>query len=332
MALLDGLIRRWNRFFYTGFSGESLGALRIAFGAGLLLFHFTQFDHVFRSRLGGAGYYYLDPMWHFRLLGIDHMVPWLNYAVFGLLLVATLTMTIGLRTRTSIACVLLCILYLKGVRDSVAGDVHHRYLMPTWILFFLLLSKSGWVRSLDERFRRARGAAARRVEEWEASWPIKAAQLYVVSFYFWGGLAKMRVSGPDWFIDGRYLQSILVKRSLIWGADESGAPLGNTLAWELAQHPKLCMALALTVLGMEFGFPLLLAVRSALWRALLLLGVTFFHLANLVLIYVGFAFVPIVFLVFFDLDDVWKRLQRWWHGAPPGLTTGPASARSAPGP
>ncbi|MGH0038239.1 MAG: hypothetical protein ACQGVK_24675 [Myxococcota bacterium] len=332
MALLEPVTRRWNDFFYRGFSGGSLGALRIAFGAGLFLFHFSQFDHVFRSRVGGAQYYFLDPMWHFQLFGIEHMVPLASYLAFGLLLVATLTMTVGLWTRTSIVCVLLCILYLKGVRDSVAGDVHHRYLMPTQILLFLLLSKSGWTRSLDERFRRARGAAARRLEEWEASWPIKAAQLYVVSFYFWSALAKMRVSGTDWFIEGRYLQSILLKRSLIWGADETGAPVGNTLAWELAQHPMLCMALALTVLGMEFGFPLILWVRSALWRAVLLAGVCAFHVANLVLIYVGFAFVPIVFLVFFDLDDVWRRWQRWRGGEPPTLRTGPASARSAPGP
>jgi hypothetical protein len=332
MGLRSAAVRRWNAFFFEGFSGESLGSLRIAFGAGLFLFHFTQFDHVFRSRVGGAEYYFLDPMWHFQLLGIDHMVPWTNYVAFGLLLAATATMTIGLWTRSSILCVLLCILYLKGVRDSVAGDVHHRYLMPTQILFFLLLSKCGWVRSLDERLRRARGAVARRVEGWEASWPIKAAQLYVVSFYFWSACAKMRVSGTEWFIDGRYLQSILLKRSLIWGADETGAPVGNTLAWELAQHPGLCMVLALTVLGMEFGFPLLLLVRSALWRALILLGVTLFHLANLVLIYVGFAFIPIVFLVFFDLDDVWRRLQRWRGGGPSGLRTGPASAPGGPAP
>ncbi len=316
----------WNDFFYRGFSGESLANLRIAFGLGLFFFHFTQFDHVFRSRISGPKYHFLDPMWHFRLLGIEHMEPALTWAVFGLLLVATLSMAAGWKTRWSILCVILCIFYLKGVRDSVSGDVHHRYLMPIHVLFFLALSKCGWTRSLDERFRRRRGREPRRIETWEASWPIKASQLYVVSFYFWSGIAKLRVSGTDWFAEGQYLQSILVKRSLIWGADADGVPKGNTLGWELAQQPELCMALSLLVLAMELSFPLLLLVRSAGWRAACLGAVMAFHLANLMLIYVGFALVPIVFLVFFDLEKV----RTGWRARREGSAASASGASAAP--
>jgi len=240
---------------------------------------------------------------------VDRLWPLGNYVGFALLLLFTLTMTFGLWTRTSIGLVIVLIFYLKGMRDSVTGDVHHRYLIPVQILFFLMLSKAGQLRSIDARIRRWRGRAARHIEEWEASWPIKAMQLYVVSFYFWSGVAKLRVSGFEWFEGGQRLQAILLKRALIWGADANGVPTGNPLAWELAHHPDLCLALSLTVIVMELGFPMLLLVRSEIWRAVLLSGVFLFHVANLFLIYVGFALIPIVFLVFFDLAR-WRWPRR----------------------
>lgn len=317
MPVGSELRARWDRFFYRGFSGGSLGALRIAFGAGLFLFHFTQFDMVFRYDLGGAHYYYLDPIWYFQLLGISHDVPVLTTALFALLLLATLSFTAGLWTRTSALVVLGCIFYLKGARDSVAGDVHHRYLMPVHLLFFLLLSKCGWVYSLDERLRRRRGAARRRVEEWEASWPIKVSQLFVASFYFWGAIAKLRVSGQDWIAGGLRLQELLLKRALVWGVSDSGEPLGNPVAYLLAQHPALCLALGIATLCFELGFPLVLCVRRERWRLVFLAGVSFFHLAVGVIAYVGFVLIPFVFFCFFDLDRAWRRWRGRFPERPP---------------
>ena len=94
---------------------------------------------------------------------------------------------------------ILCIFYLKGVRDSFAGDVHHRYLIPMQLLLFLLLSRCGDARSLDLRRR----ASVTPPAEWEASWPIKAMQVYCASFYLWSIIAKLRVSGWTWFAGGK---------------------------------------------------------------------------------------------------------------------------------
>lgn len=303
----------WNGFFFRGFSGESLGVLRVLFGIGLFIFHFTQFDNVFRYDISGPHYYYLDPMWHFQLLGIQTHVPVVTLAAFVLLLLSTASMTLGRYTRSSILLVVLCIFYLKGARDSVAGDVHHRYLIPIQILFFLAISRCGDVLSWDALRRAKRGLRPVPLEEWEASWPIKAMQLYCVSFYFWGGVAKLRVTGWAWFADGERIQSLLMKRALIWGAGEDGVPLGNSLAYQLAQWPDLCMLLSLATELMELGFPLLLLVRNNRWRFILLAGVACFHLANLVLVYVGFALIPVVFLVFFDFAPWSQRLRSRWN-------------------
>ena len=185
------LARIWNGFFYHGFSADSLGLLRIYFGYGLLLFHALQFGPLLALDPFGPAFYFTNRIWYFELLGIHSHLPLLTPIALAILMLATFSMTLGYWTRTSIFVVILCIFYLKGVRDSFAGDVHHRYLMPTHMLFILLLSRSGDVRSRDQRAR----PDARPLAEWEATWPLKTMQLYIACFYFWGAIAKLRSAG-----------------------------------------------------------------------------------------------------------------------------------------
>lgn len=298
-----GLFRRFDRWLFSGYSAESLGLLRIAFAFSLLPLEVIEFESLVRLDPTGPWYRFLDPMWHFELLGIERHVPWLSIPVFLVLLGATVATAIGWWTRTAIGVVMLSVLYLQGVRDSFSGDVHHRFLVAFHVLFLLLLSRAGEVRSLD-----ARRAPPRPLEEWEASWPIRAAQLYCVSFYLWSAIAKLRISGWEWVADGGRVQELLLKRSLMWGLDESGRPLANLAGYWIAERPTLCFALGLSTLVFELAFPLLLLVRRDALRFLCLVGVTGFHLATLVVAYVGFVFQPVVFLVFFDLAKVRRRL------------------------
>lgn len=305
MTPFKSIGRVWNGFFYEGFSGESLGLLRLYFGCGLLLYHVSQFFELLLLDPTGARFYFLEPIWYFDLLGIDHHVPALSFVVFAVLMLATLTMALGWHTRTSIAIVILCIFFLKGNRDSFTGDVHHRYLVPMQMLFLLLLSKCGHAHSLDERYRAVKSS----IQEWEASWPIKTMQVYCAFFYFWSVIAKLRVSGWAW-ADGGQIQEELLERSVMWGLTETGEAVRNQLAFQMAQHPDLLMFLAHLTLAFEAFFPLILLITRVKWRLLFLLGVTFFHLANFVLLYVGFIFLPVVFLIFFDLAPVHAWLKR----------------------
>lgn len=111
----------------------------------------------------------------------------------------------------------------------------------------------------------------------------------------------------------------------MWGLTDAGEAIRNQLAFHMAQHPDLLMFLAHLTLAFEALFPLILFVRSAKWRLIFLLGVTFFHLANFILLYVGFIFLPVVFLIFFDLVPVhaWLKanfrhyvLRKPWSPAP----------------
>ena len=305
MKLVESVAGAWNRFFFSGFSDQSLGLLRIYFGCGLLLFHVSQFPHILALDPLGPAFRFTVPMWHFELLGIHTHVPWLTPVVFLVMMLATVAMTLGRWTRPAIILVILCVFYLKGVRDSFAGDVHHRYLMPMQMLVLLLVSRCGEVRSWDAR-RRA-GVATPAISEWQASWPIKTMQIYVASFYFWSVVAKLRVSGLEWFIGGGKIQEILISRAVRWSGVETRELFFNPLAFEIANSPLVLHALGLLTLLMEMGFPLILLITSPRWRLVALLAVAGFHIVNFVLLSVMFLMIPIVFFVFFDLAPV----QAW---------------------
>jgi hypothetical protein len=116
------------------------------------------------------------------------------------------------RLTASQPCTLcLSVFHLKGVRDSFTGGVHHRYLIPMHVLVLLLASRCGCVCSRDVRAR----AVTPAVEEWQASWPIKAMQEYCVSFYCWSVLTKLRISGRGWFGSEGRIQEVLRTRSAL---------------------------------------------------------------------------------------------------------------------
>ena len=309
MAFCKSASRIWNQFFFTGFSGESLGLLRMYIGIGLLFFHTYQFATVLTLNPIGAMYYFIEPIWYFNLLGIQYHIPAISFGMYAILMGATVSMIVGKNTRTSILVIILCIFYLKGVRDSFSGDVHHRYIIPMQILFLFLLSKCGEVHSRDARERHH----PEEVQEWEASWPIKTMQLYVALFYFWSVIAKVRVSGWVWFSGEGRIQEVLIQRSVRWGVTDQGEVVKNALSFELAQHPELIQVFGILVLTFELCFPLLLLIKSVNLRLAFIMGVTMFHIATFVLMDVNFILIPFVYLIFFDLVPIhqWLKTRAW---------------------
>ena len=292
----NAIERFWNWYFYTGYSGDSLGALRAIFGAGLLLYHITQFPHVLALRPTGAHTHFIEPIWYFEYLGISTHIPWLNIPVFILMMVATVFFMVGKWTKPSILILFICICYLKGVRDSFAGDVHHRYIVPVTLLFLFFFSKCHQHFALD-----AKGKTSPAIEEWEASWPIRTAQTYIVFYYFWAIVAKLRVSGWDWFDRAGMIQSKLIGRSLRSGFGEDGEVLRRAYAFDLAEHVWVVFAMGALVALFELFSPLVLIIRRCWATILFLLGAASFHVANFILLNVQFFMYPFVFFTFFNM-------------------------------
>ena len=304
---MQAIARIWERFFFVGGSAERLGFTRIVLGIGMIPFHIQQFGVLLTFDLYGPSFYFVDPIWYFDHLGIEALNPVACVVVFGVLMLSTAGFAAGFYTRTSLVVMLVSILYLKGMRDSVDGDIHHRYVIPFTVLGFFLLSRCGEIFSRDATRAQGRGESTA-ISEWEATWPIRAGQVYVCSFYFWSGIAKVRMSGMGWIEDGTRMQDLLLLRSVRYGYENGVAIDGSQIALAAAHSVTLNQFAGGVTYVFELAFPLILLIRDARLRLLFFLGVAFFHIANYVLINVQFLFLPIIFVLFFDISG---PLSRW---------------------
>jgi hypothetical protein len=293
-----------DRFFFDWFPAEALGAVRMYFGVFMAVYLLIQFDQLFAISVGGANFHYTLPIWYFGLLGIDHVVPWTIYAVFVVLMVSCLLFAFGKWTKPAIIATILCIFYLKGIRDSLSGDVHHREVPIVACLILFLFSKCDRSFGIDAR-RKGWGP----IEDWEASWPLRAMQLYIIMFYFWALVAKLRVSGLTWFADGGRIQDVLISRALRDGFGPDGEVVNLGFGYWLAQHPDLVFLCGCLVFIFEISIPLILFVRDLRLRIAFLIAATIFHLGNYLLMNVQFYFYPFVFVTFFNMMAVHEWLK-----------------------
>ena len=311
---MSNINRLWDWFFYQGYSGLSLGALRALFGAGLLAYHFTQFGQLLILDPMGASARFVEPIWYFESLGVSKHIAWLNIPIFILLLIATWFFMIGRSIKPAIIVAVLCIFYLKGVRDSFAGDVHHRYVVLVTMMFLFYFSKCSHVFAYDAK--KFRDSA---IEEWEASWPIRAAQVYIVMFYFWAIVAKLRVTGWTWFDPAGQIQAKLLERSLRSGFDEHGELVKRAFSFELAEQVWVVWTFSALVAVFELVAPVVLFWRNRAVLLIFLAGAFSFHVANYVLLNVQFFIYPIVFFTFFNMAGFADWYQsRTPHGRPAG--------------
>jgi hypothetical protein len=297
----------FDRFFFGWFSADSLGALRLYFGIGLVFYLLSQYRQLIVLDPFGAAFHYTLPIWYFDWLGIERNIPWLIAPVMIAMVACCLLFAFGRWTKPAIIAIILCIFWLKGVRDSFSGDVHHREVPIFALLVLFLVSKCDQVFGIDARRKRLPPIA-----DWEASWPIRAMQVYIAMFYFWALVAKLRVSGLYWFEHGGRIQETLIGRALRDGFDAAGSPVKLELAWDLAQVPDLVFMLGALVFLFELFIPLILFLRDWRWRAVLLTGGVIFHISNKVLMNVQFYLYPFVFFAFFDMAKVhaWLMSKR----------------------
>lgn len=308
-----------DRFFFDWFSAETLGALRLYFGVGLALYILTQYPQLLILDMSGTEFHYTIPIWYFSQLGIDHNIPWLILPVLLVTLGACLCFAFGKWTKAAIIVTIIGIFYLKGVRDSFSGDVHHREVPIFAILILFLLSKCDRVFGIDAR-RKGLGP----IEDWEASWPIRAMQIYILMFYFWALVAKLRVSGLFWFEGGGRIQETLVARALRDGIGADGDVVNLSLGWGLAQQPDMIFLFGVGVFLFELLIPLMLFTKDWRIRLVCLIGAAIFHFSNFMLMNVQFYFYPFVFVAFFDM----AKVHVWLKGKLRLRRTDAASATS----
>lgn len=305
-------------FFFDWHEAGALGAVRFYFGLGLAIYLNIQFDQNLKIDAFGTHFHFTRPIWYFGLLGIDTNIPWVSFLVMPLLTVACIMFALGKWTKPMIIAIIIGIFYMKGVRDSFSGDVHHREIPIFAILILFLFSKCDRMFGIDARKKNLPP-----IEPWESSWPLRAMQVYIAMFYFWALVAKVRLSGFDWFTGGGRIQEVLISRAVRDGFTPTGEVVNLSLGWELAQMPNLVWFFGALVFLFELFFPLILLVRDWRMKLLALAGATVFHLANFFLMNVQFFFYPFVFVAFFNMNNfhAWLMGKLKLRRAPQAATT-----------
>ncbi|MET0544734.1 MAG: hypothetical protein ABWZ40_00335, partial [Caulobacterales bacterium] len=285
-----------DRFLFDWFPPEALGAVRFYFGLGLIFYLNIQFSSLFTIAADGAPFHFTIPIWYFSLLGVDHITPSMIWPVRIAMTLACILFMLGKWTKPAIIAIIICIFYMKGVRDSISGDVHHREVPIIFCLIVFFVSKCERMFSMD-----AKGKNWPPIEAWEASWPLRAMQIYIVMFYFWALCAKLRLSGLDWFTGGGRIQEMLLSRALRDGMTPDGRVVNLPQAFALSHHPDTVFWIGSLVFVFELLSPLVLFVRDKRLIVFFLIGATIFHLSNYFLMNVQFFFYPFVFVTFFNM-------------------------------
>jgi hypothetical protein len=309
----------WSAFFFSDYTANSLGLFRIWFAATMVLYALWDFGYLLELDPLGPIFYFADPIWYFRLVGISIHVPWLTPLLLATLIAATVALGFGFFTRIALVVMFLAIAYLQGTRDSFDGAVHHRMVVPANILIILFFSRCGDVLSKDSSRWRRQGRLIAPVESWAASWPLRAIQVYIAFYYFFAAVAKLRMSGWVWIGDGGKVQTMLIDRSMRYGLTDAGEAVRGKLGYLLAQSPGWLVAFVTAVIVFELLSPLILVlIRSLVARLVFVAGATTFHIGNFVLLSVNFIFYPLLLAVFFDLEKVYLKLQRrfGWKSLP----------------
>lgn len=193
-----GISGRWRRFLIPRFDFRILAAMRIGYSVLLLVNLLVLVPDLERyfSEFGALNYEasrrVLDPDAWGLFDWLPHTVSVL-WALYGLLIAATLSLLVGFRSRLSalIVFVLLTSLQYRNMLIFDAEDTVFRLFAA-----FFVLAHAGQSFSVDARLARGGSTGATVPIVSAPTWPIRLFQIQVSVIYLSSGMLK--VTGSDW--------------------------------------------------------------------------------------------------------------------------------------
>lgn len=298
---------RWKRFWHTPVRAETLGLLRIIFGAVLLTDQLFQYLPIFNWLFGphgiapaGVNDEYLAKWWRWTIVFFNTDNLTILYSAFFIWMAATIAFMLGWRTRIMGVVVWLGVLCFLNRNPNVknGGDD-----VQQLIIFLLMFSPCGAALSLDQLRRRKKLRALGKGDVCEPvyikPWALRLFQIQLCVLYFTTGIAKLGAYGLDfasnaWW-NGTALHYVLNDITLT--------------RWPFAQVPQpLWMTAILTYISVwwETLFPFLIIwKRTRKWA--LYFGLLF-HIGIYIMIEVGwFSFYTMTVYAAFIPSVYWMK-------------------------
>ena len=198
----DSFIKqKFGEWFISPTHIAPLATLRIAFGAIMLVSTLR-----FISR-GWVSSFYINPRFHFTFYGFGWVKPFGEagtYALFALMAIAALMVTIGLLYRAAIILFFLTFSYAELMDKTTY--LNHYYFVSI-VAFLLILVPAGRYFSVDARLW------PQSKVDYVPGWCINIFKLQLVLVYFFAGLSKLNY---DWLIAAMPLRIWLPANSQLW--------------------------------------------------------------------------------------------------------------------
>lgn len=217
--------------------------------------------------------------------------PNVNTTIYWCFFVACVLGTVGLWTRLATVTATLTTFYLLGITQFFGKIEHQHHLI--WIGALLAVSRCADVLSLDAFIKKEGGPWLARAPGLEYALPLRFVWLFLGVIYFFPGMWKYVISGPDWFLSEN-LQSRMLLRLFV---SEGWSPIVR-----MDQYPFLCTLGGLSTILMEIGFVFLVFMPKG--RYVAAAGGLWFHW--MVQLFLNISFWPIqaFYVSFFD----WHRI------------------------
>lgn len=219
---------------------------------------------------------------------------------------------IGLWTRYACWAAALLTFYLLGI-TQLFGKIEHQHHL-VWVAALLAAAPCADVLSVDawreHGSRWLDGQAARAY-----ALPLRCVWLFLGLIYFFPGLWKYVISGPQWFLSDNLRSRMLLQQFI----REGWEPLVH-----MEQFPILCQLGGLTTILLEIGFVLLIFLPR--WRYVAAATALSFHF--LVRHTLGISFWPIQMFYISFVD--WYGIWNWMTGRTTRSTADPSLATEEP--
>ena len=303
----------WQRYFFTPASPADLGFGRLVFCTLALIYYLPQ-DF---SEWGTVAREFWMPGPLFSVLSLP-LLPQSAIVVVQVLFKLGLAFAAaGLFTRTALAVVFACSVYLLGLPHNF-GQIQHFDTLVVLVFAILALSRAGDAWSVDAWLRARPFGRLRAVpstvegrhgmpasaDSGEYTWPIRAIWVMTAVIFFSAGFSKLRHSGLSWVFSD-HLAIVLVRHQYFVSDGEPLTSWGPAIA-AYSWAPRLLAAVSL---GTEVLYPLALFSR---WARMVLVPAGIAFLVGIRLL-MGPTFEPFVICSAFWVP--WGRLLERWGAA-----------------